>query len=119
MNTPDAKRDVTVAFRLTKSEFQPYIEPLRKSGLSRSSFFRRVFVEHDAVIHVRERAHPDYQHLIFCMNKAGNNLNQLARKINTMDKAGLLTVKDSARIYQSLSQISYVMSRLIDDADKS
>lgn len=108
-----------MAFRLTKGEFQPYIEPLKKSGLSRSSFFRSVFVEHESVIHVRERNHPDYQRLIFCLNKAGNNLNQLTRKVNSMDKAGLLTSKDSARIYQSLSQISYVMSRLIDDADKS
>lgn len=117
MNTPDAKREITVAFRLTKGEFQPYIEPLKKSGLSRSSFFRRVFVDHEPVIHVRERENPDYLRIICVLNKAGNNLNQLTRKVNTMDKAGLLSSKDSARIYQSLSQISAIMSRLVDDAD--
>lgn len=76
------KKSTVISFRLSTQEFEPYALLLDKSSMSRSEFFRTIFLEHKIDIKLKEKVSPDYKKCLFYYNKTSNNMNQLAMKIN-------------------------------------
>lgn len=95
-------RDVVISLRLTEKEFSDFVDDIKKSQLSRSAFFRKLILEKSSsvVINVNNTAP-----LVYHFNKAGNNLNQLAYKVNSAFLMGHISESLYVRVLNCLVDI--------------
>ncbi|MCA2038699.1 hypothetical protein LDK64_24900, partial [Escherichia coli] len=95
-------RDVVISLRLTEKEFGDFVDDIKKSQLSRSAFFRKLILEKSSsvVINVNNTAP-----LVYHFNKAGNNLNQLAYKVNSAFLMGRISESLYVKVLNCLVDI--------------
>ncbi|MBC3997507.1 plasmid mobilization relaxosome protein MobC [Morganella morganii] len=107
MKESKIERKNMVSFRLTDGEYEPFKKIIDKMEVSRSEFFRMMVLgQTDAIPELKTKKPPEYDRLLFLFNKASNNINQLAKQVNTAHKDGLLTEKKLADWYRKLSIIT-------------
>nr|CBA74198.1 relaxosome component [Arsenophonus nasoniae] len=88
-----------VAFRLSQEDFSHFEEKLLTSQMTRSAFFREVFLQANVNLTVQSLPSKELGHLMFLYNKASNNLNQIAHQVNIAH----LTQKVSERLYRQVN----------------
>ncbi|EPS0102774.1 plasmid mobilization protein, partial [Escherichia coli] len=106
-------RDVVISLRLTEKEFSDFVDDIKKSQLSRSAFFRKLILERSSsvVIKVNNTAP-----LVYHFNKAGNNLNQLAYKVNSAFLMGRISESLYVRVLNALVDIRELLMAGIKNA---
>lgn len=109
------KKTELISFRLTKSEFKPYKQIIETTSLSKTEFFRKIFLSGKYEFHVNECKPKEYKKIIFLLNKSSNNLNQLARKLNQTHKTGIVSESLYKETLNRLISIESLMKRVIDD----
>jgi hypothetical protein len=72
-----------IAFRVTEDDYRSYLEKVAASGMHASEFFRQCLLTNRTQIVARKPASADRKRALYVMNKASNNLNQLAHAVNT------------------------------------
>ncbi|QBY46425.1 plasmid mobilization relaxosome protein MobC (plasmid) [Arsenophonus nasoniae] len=92
-------KDKVVAFRLSQEDFSHFEEKLLTSQMTRSAFFREVFLQANVNLTVQSLPSKELGHLMFLYNKASNNLNQIAHQVNIAH----LTQKVSERLYRQVN----------------
>lgn len=92
-------KNKVVAFRLSQEDFSHFEEKLLLSQMTKSAFFREVFLQANVNLTVQSLPSKDLGHLTFLYNKASNNLNQIAHQVNIAHLAG----KVSERLYQRVN----------------
>ncbi len=78
------KRNVHIQFWLDKKEAETFAKKVKRSGLSREAYLRHLVngvVPNDA-------PPPDYYAMMRELHGIGNNLNQIARWVNTQKAGG-------------------------------
>lgn len=87
------KKDVVITFRLSKDEFEPFEKLLEKSNKTKSKFFREIFLSKQKNINItfNERKPIDYFTILRVINKSGNNINQIAKRLNYAVKNGIIS----------------------------
>lgn len=81
-------KDKVVAFRLSSEDFADFENKLSASRMSRSEFFREVFINANVQLTVKAAPSKDHESLLYLYNKASNNLNQLAHQVNSAHVSG-------------------------------
>lgn len=101
--------------RFTEEEFNALIELERTSGMSRSELIRIRVLENQAgfVVNVKEMM-MRLDLLGAQLGRIGNNMNQLARYANTLNKRGVLSPQIVERYNQILGE--YVAAQLFLDS---
>ena len=99
-------KDAVVTFRLAQEEFAPFEELLSRSSMSKSEFFRSLFLSNEKQVNLKERRPVDYQRLLYIANKAGNNLNQIAKQLNVAHKTGEINELDYHHAINQLVSIN-------------
>ena len=112
-----AKLTATVSVRLTAADKAAYTGKVAASGLSESTFFRRAVIENKTQIVARPKASADTRRLLYVVNKAGNNLNQLAHRINADHLAGKIHADTYERLLVDLDAISLYFRATVSRAD--
>lgn len=84
-------KSAPISVRLPQDVYEMYMEEIeRLGGVSNSEFFRALILDNfdpDKLDKAREK---DIKKLLFYYNKASNNINQIAKSVNTeMLKGGL------------------------------
>ena len=74
--------DVTVSFKLTKSQFEPYEKIIMKTGVKKSALLREVFVSKSGTLLLAKKQTQDNKRIVFLASKTSNNINQLAQQLN-------------------------------------
>ena len=92
-------KDKVVAFRLSLEDFAHFEEKLQLSQMTKSAFFREVFLNSNVSLTVQSAPSKELGRLTFLYNKASNNLNQIAHQVNIAHLAG----KVSERLYQKVN----------------
>jgi uncharacterized protein (DUF1778 family) len=78
------RRDDVVSFRLTETEAAGLEEAAAKAGLSLSDYARACALKNTVrIVSDRKKADPELLRLLLAI---GNNLNQIARKLNATDR---------------------------------
>ena len=72
-----------VATRLNKTQYQKLMFLCDKTGFSQYKILRRLLDEAE----LKERPSADYRDLCRRMDRIGNNINQIARRVNTNREA--------------------------------
>lgn len=107
----------TVAFRLTEADHSTYIKKQDASGLSKSEFFREYILTNKTEVIARPKASKEKKRLLFLVNKASNNLNQLAHRANAEHIAGTIDQQTYSDILFQLQDLSLLMRASINNAN--
>jgi len=115
----DEARKLTtpVSFRLTAADHAAYLAKVEASGMKPSEFFRDAVLENKTQIIARPKASPERGRLLYLMNKASNNINQLAHRANVDHLAGVISEATYNRIISELHMMSHYMKAIIKDVD--
>lgn len=106
-----------VSFRLTAADHAAYLAKVRASGLKPSEFFRECVLQNRTQIVARPKPSPERSQLVYLMNKAGNNINQLAHRANADHLAGFVSEATYTRILAQLEMLARYMKSAVKDAD--
>lgn len=79
-----------VTFRLSDAEYAPYQSILDTGSITKSKLFREVFIAKGDIIELPKFQSNDNKRLMFLANKASNNINQIARKLNNAYRGGVI-----------------------------
>jgi len=107
----------SIAFRVTQEVFEAYIAKVHASGISRSKFFRDAVLSNRTTVIARPRASGDKQRLLYLVNKASNNLNQVAHRAHTDHGSGSLDEAAYREILATLQQIACSLKSAADHVD--
>lgn len=77
-------KDIRKTLRFSQSEFELIQQQLEKSNITFSDFAR-------SAIFKKKIKLPIEKELLYQLNKIGNNLNQIARSVNTDNKVQILS----------------------------
>lgn len=106
-----------VSFRLTAADHAAYLAKVEASGLKPSAFFRNAVLTNKTQIVARGKVSPERGRLVYLMNKASNNINQLAHRANADNLTGVISEETYGRILSELQVLATVMKRAVVDAD--
>lgn len=108
------KRTQMISFRLSVDELAQFESLIRRTGCSLSNFFRELLVNPTPVFKeftgLRKR-------LIFIVNKAGNNITQLAYVADTAFQKGLIDDNFQLKWLDMLVSIEELLLAGVDHAD--
>lgn len=105
------------SFRLTEDEANIFEEKIAASQLTKSQFFREVFIKSNVNLTLKSAPSKDYQRLLFLVNKSSNNLNQIAHKINAYHMQGRISDSLYKKFLNNLINIRDLLLSGISDAD--
>ena len=75
------RRDISIQFRVNKAEFDYLKELVEASGLERGHYIRKEILNSEPVI---KRKMPEFEQSLYReIQQQGNNINQIAKKLNT------------------------------------
>ena len=103
--TSKENKNVKITFRLSQSEFEPYEKLINESGLKTSKVMREVFIAKAGKVELPKTQSKDSKRLLFLANKASNNINQLARKLNMDHNKGIVNERTYSLLLNNLINI--------------
>ena len=110
----EKKKDVVVAFRLAHDEFEPFRAVLEKSTMSKSAFFRMIFLAHKKELFLKEKPSTDLTKLLFTISRMSNNINQLTRRIHLAENNNTITHETYMKLLNQLVGMNQLLSGVID-----
>lgn len=115
----DAKVGLTkvVSLRLADDDHAAYMAKVKASGMGRSAFFRECVLGNKTQVVARPKPSVDKTRLVYLVNKASNNINQLAHRANVDHLAGVVSESTYARILRELQTLAQFMKAAIRNAD--
>lgn len=114
----DEKLKHTVAFRLTDGDFEGYERKFSAAGLSQSEFFREHVLKNTTQVVARPRISADSKRAVFLLQKASNNVNQLAHRANAEHLAGVLSEATFVALIDQLELLNQHMLEQTREAKK-
>lgn len=103
------KLSETISFRVNKRDFLDFEGKRLAAGLDKSKFYRDHVARNTTQVIARPLPSPDAKRAVFLLQKASNNLNQLAHRANAAYRAGQLTEGAFAAIVDQLQQLNQFM----------
>jgi hypothetical protein len=103
-----------LAFRLTEDDYMAYRNKFRASNMTQSEFFREHVLNNTTQVVARPAASADARRAVFLLQKASNNINQLAHRANSENLAGKLS---EPTFMQLLAQLERLNDFLIGQAE--
>ena len=95
--------------KITDGDFLDYKRKFSASGLNQSEFFREHILNNTTQVIARPAASADAKRAVFLLQKASNNLNQLAHRANAEHLGGVLSESTFAAILGQLQQLNRFM----------
>ncbi|EJC7860818.1 plasmid mobilization relaxosome protein MobC [Escherichia coli] len=100
------ERKHVISLRLTDEEYQSFHEYFTSLEVSRSEFFRMVILNRlDDIPTLKQKRPVEYRELLRLFNKSSNNINQIAKKINTEYRNGFISESTYLRYLNVLVNI--------------
>ena len=114
---PAAALTKLVSFRLTEPHHAAYAAKVSASGLTPSAYFRDAVLQNKTQIVARPKASPDQRRLVYLMNKASNNLNQLAHRANLDHLSGKVSEETYKATLRALQDLTNHMKSAVKNAN--
>jgi CRISPR/Cas system CSM-associated protein Csm3 (group 7 of RAMP superfamily) len=111
------KKNRVLHFRVTEADYAEFDEKLKQTGMTASEFFRDVFLNSKITFNVKQAKPVDYHKLVFIYNKAGNNINQLAHKVNADHRRGIISESIHLKWLNKLASIESLLQAGISHGD--
>lgn len=109
-----SRPSVVVSFRMRTDAHAALLEKAAAAGMTPRSWMEKAVLKlPEPHVVRRKKEHPDLRPLLFQVARAGNNLNQLAHKFNSLDQAGRLRAGDFQHGVEVLRGISAQLHRAL------
>ena len=100
------KRTISILFRLNEQENQFFREQVAMSGYSAQEYMRRRLIENQTI---KPRPAGEMAEIRRELSAIGNNVNQVARKVNS---TGQVSAEDFQKVARSLDEVWHLVKRL-------
>lgn len=107
---------VPASFRLHPAAHEKLYAQAAEAGISTRSWLEQAILENRTQIVAKPRLHPDLRDLLYQVNKAGNNVNQLAHHFNTLALKGGIPSSEVALALSALDRIAQTLQEALDRA---
>ena len=120
----EESKSVVFSARLPEAEAKKYDAICKEANLSRSEFIRAIFSVKtsgvDIVINAPQRKvkNPDLSKLIFYYNKSSNNINQIAKKINSAFAAKIISEETMLTAIKTLQNIEALLQAGVSNGNR-
>lgn len=107
-----------ISFRTTdavKLEFQRQCDA---AGFTQSELHRDFVAKNKLQVIAKQQASPDAKRAVFLLQKASNNINQLAHRANAEHRAGKLSEESFGAIIGQLQQLNQFLLEQTSEANK-
>ena len=105
-----------VSLRLTLDDYSAYKSKFRASGQSQSEFFREHVLTNTTKVVAKSKPNANLERMVFLFQKTSNNLNQLAHRANSENRAGVLSNETFAAISGQLEQLNAWLNEQLEAA---
>lgn len=95
-----------ISFRLAESDRLAYLAKCEAAGMTPADFFRECVLTNRTEIVAKPKMSKDYRQLLFLYMKASNNINQLALRANSDNRAGKLSEGSYQAILNNLETLN-------------
>jgi len=107
----------THSFRVSESVEEEFQKQLLDSGYTVSQWMREAVMKNQTKVVARPRKSFDSTRILFLVNKASNNLNQIAHTANTARLANRIDAVLYRSVLDELNYISSLLNQSIDHVD--
>ncbi|MBN3131979.1 plasmid mobilization relaxosome protein MobC [Pectobacterium brasiliense] len=98
----DERRDISIQFRVNKEEFEYLKSLVEASGLERGHYIRREILKAEPLI---KRKMPEVNQKTYIqLSSLGNNLNQVAKKLNSNNDFDNIKVSETNFLVKQVSK---------------
>jgi hypothetical protein len=111
MTQPLSKR---LNFRIDETTYAAFEAKVSAANLTRSEFFRDIILNNKTQVIARKITTDHTQQALFFLNKASNNINQLAKAANTAQQAGKITDQHYISVLEALDQQNQLLRAFLD-----
>lgn len=112
----DKAKTQVASFRLSAQAHATMTAKAAEAGISTRSWLEQAILQNRTHIVARTRPHPELKPLLFQASKAGNNLNQLAHRVNALRLEGKLTAQECAALLEQLQAIQATFREAVANA---
>ncbi len=113
---PPAPKTIPASFRLSVTAHAKLFESAAAAGISTRSWLEQAVLENKTQIVAKPKLHPDLRELLYQVNKAGNNVNQLAHRFNSLALKGAIPSTEVTVALSELLRISQTLQEALDRA---
>ncbi len=106
------KRVYKISIRVSPTEREKLNQIREKLNITISELFRTWLEDATKMIDYVLLRCKYYRKIFVELNKIGNNINQIARKVNANDKVSLAILKELEKIYEEMKEIRRQMGGL-------
>lgn len=106
-----------ISFRLNANDHAVWMQKIESSGMTKSEFIRAAVINNETVVHERKKASVDKKRLLFIANKASNNINQLAHRVNGDSLAGVVSEKTYSDVLYELQLMNKYFKATLGNVD--
>lgn len=112
------KLSKTIAFRLTEADYQAYHVKFKASGMTQSDFFREHVLTNTTTVVARPVQTSESKRAVFLLQKASNNINQLAHRANADNLSGFLSDNTFSKILHQLDRLNRFLISQVEETKK-
>ena len=109
-------KTIQTCFRLTPSTREKLFARADAAGMNGREWLEQAILENATKIVAKQKPHPELRPLLFQVNKAGNNINQLAHHFNTLQLANKLTTEQALAALSTLDRIEKELLEAVEYA---
>ena len=106
----------TLSFRLSDDQFDIWTKKVSRSGMTKSEFFREAVINNQTevvgdasrhrAVRVKKPANPELRKSLFLLAQSSQNINQVAHRLNSDHKVGIVSAELYEAVLQKLQEIS-------------
>jgi len=101
-------------FRIDETTYSAFEEKVQAANLTRSEFFRDIILNNKTQVIARKITTDHTKQALFFLNKASNNINQLAKAANTAQHSGKITDKLYLSVLESLDKQNQLLQAFLE-----
>ena len=105
----EEKKSRTISFRVVDAVYDEFAQQCRTSNISKSELFRDYITKNKVQVIARPAPSRDAKRAVFLLQKASNNINQLAHRANVENQAGRLSDQTFLDINTQLTKIAAML----------
>lgn len=110
------EKRVYTGFRLTVESRAILFKRAEDSGRSAREWLDEAIISNKSKIIARKKAHPDLKPLLFHVNKAGNNINQIAHHLNTLRREHVI---EHTEFKVAMRQLQEIQDALLEALNRA
>lgn len=114
---PGEGLDNVVSFRLNDRDYAVHVGKCQAAGLNESEFYRQHVLNNTTQVIARPSASLEKKKMLYLVNKASNNLNQLAHRANSEHLEGVISEKTYSEILDNLQRMADYFKVVIANVD--